>query len=87
MRESAVERLLAERVRRLGGLSYKLLPSVVGMPDRMVIMPGGSITLVELKAQDGRLDPAQRLFHARLAALGVEVRVVRGAEEAKNFFP
>lgn len=85
MKEREVERLLGVRVRELGGLSFKLAPTHVGMPDRLVLLPGGVLHLVEVKADDGRLDPAQRLWHKRAADLGVVVIVVRGAAEARNF--
>lgn len=85
MLEGDVEAVLAQRVRELGGLSYKFAPLHAGNPDRLVLLPGGRILLVEVKANDGELHAAQRLWHARAAALGITVHIVRGAEEARNF--
>lgn len=89
MRESAVEAKFRLAVKRLGGRSYKIPPAVKGIPDRLVLLPGGIIQLVELKADGGRLSPAQTYWHAQAAALGVIVQVVTGpagvvAWERKN---
>lgn len=87
MLESAVEAVFAKRVRELGGLSFKFAPLHAGNPDRIVLMPGGVIIFVELKADGGRLDPAQVLWHRRAAALGIVVHVVTGAKEARTWTP
>lgn len=85
MREAAVEQVFARRVRALGGLSFKLAPLHAGNPDRIVLLPGGRIYLVELKADGGQLDPAQVVWHRRAAELGTVVQVVTGAEEARRW--
>ena len=83
MRESAVEALLHRLVKAAGGLSFKLAPTVKGLPDRLVVLPHGQVFLVELKAEGGRLSPAQRLLHSRLAERGVEVHVLTGPGEVR----
>jgi hypothetical protein len=85
MREREVERILGERVHRLGGLYFKIAPTHVGLPDRMILLPGGRIILVEVKAENGHLDPAQRLLHKRMLDVGTEVVVIWGPEQARNF--
>lgn len=87
MRESAVEKIFNQRVRDLGGLSFKFAPLHAGNPDRIVIMPGGVIRLVEIKADDGRLDKAQVVWHRRAAERGTVVQVVTGSEEARTWTP
>lgn len=87
MLERSVEAIFARRVRDLGGLSFKMAPIVAGNPDRIVLMPGGRIFFVELKAPGGRLAPVQRLWHARAAALGTTVQVVTGPLEARQWEP
>lgn len=74
--ESAVERHLIKRVHEVGGMTAKITPVVAGIPDRLVILPGGKIRLVELKKPTGRLRPAQRAWIAKAAKRGVEVIVL-----------
>lgn len=87
MLEKAVESAFARRVKALGGSSFKFSPVVAGNPDRIVLMPGGWVGFVELKADGGVLSPVQRLWHARAAELGVVVEVVTGPLEARNWVP
>lgn len=87
MRESSVESIFAQRVRDLGGLSFKFAPVVAGNPDRIVLLPGGVVRFVELKADDGALRPDQRLWHRRAADLGTVVHVVTGPTEARAWQP
>ncbi len=81
MRESALEVRLHRQICDLGGTTIRLLPTVAGMPDRMVLLPDGSAVLVELKTVTGRLRPAQRLWHQRSARRGWPVTVLAGPEE------
>ncbi len=76
-----------DRVRALGGLSFKFAPVHAGNPDRIVLMPGGVIRFVELKADGGQLDKAQVLWHRRALERGTEVHVVTGAQEARTWLP
>jgi hypothetical protein len=84
MLESAVEAVFARRVRDLGGLSYKFAPVHKGNPDRIVII-NGMVILVEIKADGGKLDPAQVLWHRRALERGVVVQVVTGSAEARSW--
>lgn len=86
MLESAVEAVFAQRVRDLGGLSFKFAPIHAGNPDRLVLLDG-NIYLVELKADGGTLDPAQVLWHRRALERGVKVYVVTGSAEARAWTP
>jgi len=87
MRESSVEAVFSRRVRQLGGLSFKFAPVHAGNPDRIVLLPGGRVYLVELKAAGGALRPDQVLWHRRAAQLGTSVYVVSGPEEARFWEP
>lgn len=86
MLESEVEAVFATRVRQLGGQSFKFAPVHKGNPDRIVLI-NGQVLLVEIKADDGKLDPAQVLWHRRAAEKGVTVQVVTGSAEARNWEP
>ena len=62
MKESEIEARLVRGVKALGGVAYKFVsPGNVGVPDRVVVLPGGRVIFVELKAEGGRLSPMQRL--------------------------
>ena len=76
MRETRVERELTRRVKELGGWAVKFLPSVRGLPDRIVLLPGGRIFFVELKSPTGTVAPHQIVVHSRLASLGFPVTVL-----------
>ena len=60
MRESTVEKHLASCVKLLGGLCWKFTsPGLSGVPDRIVVIPGGRVYFVELKAPGRQLRPLQ----------------------------
>ena len=60
MKESEIEARLVRGVKALGGVAYKFVsPGNVGVPDRVVVLPGGRVIFVELKAEGGRLSPMQ----------------------------
>ena len=85
MRERVVEQRLTSSVKSLGGWSVKLLPSVAGLPDRIVLLPGGRIEFVELKAPTGRLSAVQEVIHDRLSSLGFSVSVLYSPEQVDEW--
>lgn len=76
MRETRVERALTTAVKARSGWAIKLLPSVAGLPDRLVLLPGGRIIFVELKAPGKSAEAHQLVVHGRLRRLGFEVEVL-----------
>ena len=81
-RERDVERYLVGRVERMGGMCMKFVsPGNDGVPDRIVILPGGVIVLVELKARHGRLNSIQRWQQGCLKRRDVDVRTVWSREQ------
>lgn len=77
--ENRLEEKFYDAVRKtLKGRAFKLAPIVKGTPDRMVLLPGGIIELVELKKDDGVVSPMQKLWHHRAALLGTVVTVIYG---------
>lgn len=86
MLEARIEYHLRNKIRlRYGGLVLKLAPSIKGMPDRLVVIPGGQMFFVELKAPNGRLSEAQKHFHERLKSLGSPVAVISSIEDADQW--
>ena len=59
MKESEIERILVDEVKRLGGRAYKWMsPGNDGVPDRIVILPDTTPIFVELKTDTGQAEPA-----------------------------
>jgi hypothetical protein len=85
MRETLVESYLTQQARKLGGDSHKIMAIEAGMPDRLVLLPGGLVYLVETKAPDGRLRPAQRVWHARALEKGTTVHVIWTKADVDTF--
>lgn len=87
MRESKIERYLVKRVKEIGGMCIKITsPGLVGMPDRLVLLPDGAAFFVELKATRGVLSPAQRRRHAELKKVKQEVEVWNSIEAIDHIF-
>lgn len=74
--EKDVERYLREKVKALGGRCIKLSSQhEEGLPDRMILLPGGKVFFVELKRVGGKLSAMQKLQHESLRRLGQRVYV------------
>ena len=85
-KENQVESYLHKRVVEAGGKTYKWVsPSCVGVPDRIVIMPGGKVYFVEVKTIDGKLSPVQKRRLYELSHLGATAYVLYGTEEVDRF--
>lgn len=83
--ETSIETYLNAEVRSMGGWSIKFAPTAVGLPDRLVLLPGGKAHLVELKAPRGRLARAQRVVHRRLGDMGHPVVVLASVEQVDEW--
>lgn len=74
MLEKEIEAYLAKRVKELGGRSYKWVsPGNVGVPDRIIVMPGGKTIFVELKQPGKKPTAVQRVVMKQLQDLGATV--------------
>ena len=82
MLERAIEQRLVEAVRKAGGLCPKFVsPGWDGVPDRIVLLPGGKLGFVELKAPGQKLRPLQLRRREQLECLGFRVFVIDGVEQ------
>lgn len=79
--EANLEALFHKQVRVIGGVIVKLAPTERGVPDRLVILPGGRIFLVELKTTNGRVSPIQAEWHKQAKMRGVDVILLKGRAE------
>ncbi|MBR0513907.1 MAG: VRR-NUC domain-containing protein [Clostridia bacterium] len=77
MREKIIENDLRKAVLADGGLCPKFVsPGMDGMPDRLVLLPGGRIAFVEAKAPGKKPRPLQLRRHEQLRRLGFDVYVL-----------
>ena len=84
MLEKHLEQYLKTSVEKSGGLSFKWISTVTGVPDRIVFLKG-KVYLVELKAKSGRLSPRQLVVFRLLEKQGFIVTVIFSEEEVDAF--
>lgn len=83
MTEKHIEAAFRKAVKKRGGLALKFVsPGFTGVPDRIVLLPGGRIEFVELKAYGKTPSPRQLVVHDQLRKLGFTVRVIDNIETA-----
>lgn len=82
MRERDIEhKLVTETVKR-GGVALKFVsPGCLGVPDRIVMLPGGRMGFVELKAPGKKPRPIQTRRIRQMREMGFKVFVVDGMEQ------
>lgn len=82
MRENVIEAYLRDRVKEIGGRAYKFIsPGNSGVPDRLVLLPGGKNIFVELKAPGRKSTAIQLLQQKRIKDLGFQVFVIDSKEK------
>ena len=82
MREKTIEQKLVNATKNEGGLAPKFVrPGFDGMPDRLVLLPGGKIGFVEVKAPGKEPRPLQVARHKLIRRLGFKVYVLDDPEQ------
>ena len=77
MRETTLEQKFRAAVKAIGGLALKFTsPGFDGVPDRIVLLPGGKMAFVEVKAPGEKTRPLQLARHRLLRRLGFKVYVL-----------
>ena len=82
MRENQIEAKLKQMVEKQGGIAPKFVsPGLSGMPDRLVLLPGGHIAFVEVKAPGKVPRSLQEARHRMLRKLGFKVYVLDDVDQ------
>lgn len=77
MTEKLLEKKLREEVKKLGGLALKFFSaSFTGMPDRIILMPGGKVAFAEIKTTGKKPTKQQELRIKMLSRYGFDARVI-----------
>lgn len=72
VRETTVEQALIRAVHARGGLCWKFVsPGLAGVPDRIIILPGGHVGFIEVKAPGQHPRPLQTRRLNQLRTLGI----------------
>lgn len=86
MRESTLERRLVREVKNIGGEAPKWTsPGNRGVPDRIVILPGGQTVYVEMKAPGKALEPLQERWKRKLLQMGHRHYKIDSVEDINQF--
>ena len=81
MNEKLIEKKLREGVKKLGGIALKFSSqSYTGMPDRIILMPGGKTRFAEIKTTGKKTTPIQERNLEMLSGMGFEACVVDDQE-------
>lgn len=85
MEEKRIEQKLVRMTSRSGGVALKFIsPGCAGVPDRLVLMPGGKAAFVEVKAPGRKPRPLQIRRINQLRRLGFQVFVLDGTEQIEE---
>ena len=85
MNEKDIESRLRKDVKAAGGLALKFVsPGYAGVPDRIVLMPGGMMCFAELKAPGKVMRPLQMRRKKLLESLGFKVFCIDSMEQIKD---
>lgn len=85
--EREIERKFVKEVKKRQGLCLKFVsPDQAGVPDRLVLMPGGKVYFTEFKAPGKKPRPLQRSVFRKFENLGASVFVIDSMEKVNEFF-
>lgn len=85
MKEQHLEQTLVKAVEARGGRCWKLVsPGTTGVPDRMILMPGGHVGFVEVKAPNGKIRAIQKHRLRQLTHLGFKAYVLNNPAKVKE---
>lgn len=84
--EKDIEKSLGRMIGRHGGMCLKwVCPGWAGVPDRIILLPGGVIMFVELKRpKGGVVSPQQKWWADKLTRLGFRHLFIFSHEDVKS---
>lgn len=84
--EKDIERYVRKEIEKMDGRVMKwVCPGNDGVPDRIVLMPGGRVWFVEFKTERGETSPLQVWWNNELKNLGFRAYILRGRGAAEAF--
>ena len=82
IREKTIEHKLTIAAKNMGGIALKFVsPGFDGMPDRIVLLPGGHMGFVEVKSMGCKPRPLQLARHRLLRGLGFKVYLLDNEQQ------
>ncbi len=85
MLEKEIEMQLVRTAKQMGGRTVKFIsPGFDGMPDRLVLLPGGKCGFVEVKAPGKKPRALQLVRHEMLKALGFKAYVLDSIQQIEE---
>ena len=82
MKEKTIEKKLTLAAKNMGGIALKFIsPGLDGMPDRIVLLPGGRMGFVEVKVPGKVPRPLQEARHRMLQRLGFKVYLLDAVDQ------
>lgn len=77
MLEKELEQKFVKRMAQVGGMALKFTsPGHAGVPDRLLLLPGGFVVFVELKREGAKPRPLQEFMLKKLKKMGFRCLVV-----------
>ena len=84
--EKQVERNFVKAVKEAGGLAMKFVsPGRVGVPDRIVLLPGGRAVFAEIKRPSGHLRKSQEAACREIRSRGFPVHIICSGADIEQF--
>lgn len=84
--EKDIELYFTTVIKQMGGRCLKwVCPGHRGVPDRIVLLPGGRIWFVEFKTETGRPTALQKHWQRVLSRMGFNVCILSGRQEVEVF--
>lgn len=83
--EKDIEKRVCDYAKSKGCLTYKFVsPSRRSVPDRLLIVPKGTVFFIEMKRRGQKPTPSQAVEIEKIRALGVKVFVVDDVDTGKS---